>query len=1024
HNHHNRLTSSCSTLQHSAPPKLILPRHPIRSITMSWNRPQLRSGTDLQLQSAFNDGQWANAIRLAEQRFRTFKDPYFEAVKICAESQLDSPVEKASPFIAIQKLVQDPSAVRDPDTLELLEWASEEFIGDQDFSETFGPLKLRYVKAKPKEKNGGTRCLESCLLHWDLISAQQIAAVLGKSFPQERSFLFWNIAITHLLATNDQCPAGKKQLYGMLALKQMQRAAQFSEQSGAERKDEVSDRAIRTEEEILLFYRILEAHGSTAEWDAALKVPILNPVYQFRKGRKDLFLQAIEVLERKGEWKTVYDLCKDCLSTTDENKQLSLLACDYAVWKKFLNAAGQIGQTQEASAEVSELIDRFLTQEGVRSIYKRNVRLAKVEAAFLFPKTAQPGSDAISNEFEELRQYIEVECESPACFDDVKGFAERLPPQESKALAYNFVIGLSQESQHPARSASVKALAYKLQYLGLSSTKNLVRVPNEDVKGPNDWKCLICNTTNKSSTCTACVKKLLESTLSLYSSLINSSEIGQLDCIPELAILAASCCVRLSCAHERGTDNPTSPSSNGRPDRLLQAALIIEDQLTRTPKHTRLTLVLVRIYLVLGCASRAREVWDTADVKRTIIDSLGPYFFDRLSTVAPTLVLPPNRPEGGLMQGLKSHYRASLKLRMPRRLADAFEAESYTAILDIPSYTERLRSSCTLVMGYVEESRAARALGIHSDSVFDEPAIEEITDNSVLNEVIDYGSVPNLEAASSRPIYDVLRLGPDPSNLRSHLALAAERFFEIMSFKPASSYKVANVAQMTAAELTFVVESLQRLGNSLSRFLHTRGKNLTQQEETYYEVISLLTTLIPSSVSASRSPPPPELLASIVSAIKSGLEVLRAQALSTLADAEEPKLLLMLGSLHGLSILRDAAAAVKLATSYIVAFNGREKERDRSGQSNVPKDVMAQVKALEAAAGTAFIEGKARVALLKQESNTLSAKLSSWTFETESGDDLSKQIREVAGSHVSVWSQRVTDSWRTNVKGWESVRWE
>lgn len=60
-----------------------------------------------------------------------------------------------------------------------------------------------------------------------------------------------------------------------------------------------------------------------------------------------MFLQAIEVLERKGQWKTVYDLCKDCLSTTDENEKLSLLACDYAVWKKFLNAAGQIGQTQE-----------------------------------------------------------------------------------------------------------------------------------------------------------------------------------------------------------------------------------------------------------------------------------------------------------------------------------------------------------------------------------------------------------------------------------------------------------------------------------------------------------------------------------------------------------------------------------------------------------------------------------------------------------------------------------------------------
>jgi len=330
-----------------------------------------------------------------------------------------------------------------------------------------------------------------------------------------------------------------------------------------------------------------------------------------------------------------------------------------------------------------------------------------------------------------------------------------------------------------------------------------------------------------------------------------------------------------------------------------------------------------------------------------------------------------------------------------------------------------------LVMGYVEESRAARALGIRNDSIFDEPAIEEIIDDSILNEVIDYGSVPNLEAATSRPIYDVLRLGPDPSNCRSHLALAAERFIDILSFKPASSYKVTNIAQTTAAEQVFVLESLQRLGNSLNIFLHTQGNVLTQQEETYYEIISLLSSLVPLAVAASQNPPPPELLSSIVSGIKTGLEGLRAQSLSTPADGDRIKALLMLSSLHGLFLLRDAAAAVKLAVSHIVAFNEREKERDRSGQSNVPKEIMAQVKALDAAAGTAMTEGKARVILLKKESDSLSAnRLSSWTFETDPDDKSAEQIRDVAGVHLGVWSQRVVDSWRTNLKGWELVRWE
>lgn len=45
---------------------------------MSHQRPRLRNGVDLQLQSAFHDGIWPVAIRLAEKRARAFGDQYFE----------------------------------------------------------------------------------------------------------------------------------------------------------------------------------------------------------------------------------------------------------------------------------------------------------------------------------------------------------------------------------------------------------------------------------------------------------------------------------------------------------------------------------------------------------------------------------------------------------------------------------------------------------------------------------------------------------------------------------------------------------------------------------------------------------------------------------------------------------------------------------------------------------------------------------------------------------------------------------
>jgi hypothetical protein len=63
------------------------------------------------------------------------------------------------------------------DAIELMEWATTNLIDQDDFAETLGPLRVRAVKAAPKDKIAATRCLESCLLHWDLVSAQQVKAL-------------------------------------------------------------------------------------------------------------------------------------------------------------------------------------------------------------------------------------------------------------------------------------------------------------------------------------------------------------------------------------------------------------------------------------------------------------------------------------------------------------------------------------------------------------------------------------------------------------------------------------------------------------------------------------------------------------------------------------------------------------------------------------------------------------------------------------------------------------------------------
>lgn len=45
-------------------------------------RPALKNSVDIQLQTAFNEGLWLSVVRLAAQRYKTKKDPYYEVGRL------------------------------------------------------------------------------------------------------------------------------------------------------------------------------------------------------------------------------------------------------------------------------------------------------------------------------------------------------------------------------------------------------------------------------------------------------------------------------------------------------------------------------------------------------------------------------------------------------------------------------------------------------------------------------------------------------------------------------------------------------------------------------------------------------------------------------------------------------------------------------------------------------------------------------------------------------------------------------
>ncbi|KAL1853195.1 hypothetical protein VTK73DRAFT_9055 [Phialemonium thermophilum] len=687
--------------------------------------PALKSTVDLQLQSAFGEGNWAAAARLAGKRAKSLQDPYYEAIRLCAESQLDGLGEKCAVLVKVADLVRQGTVVKDLDVLDLYEWACRDFLDDLDYSATLGLLRLRWAKQNPRSP-GVMPCLQACLQHWDLVNAQQIAVLLDKSAPPtstDRRFMYWSIVLTYLLSISPQCPDGKKDLYGLLALKQLERAADLTEASD---KDDRTDRGLRTEEEIYLFYRVLARLGTRSDFVKRLRSPRIGPLAQFEKGRKHLLWMALDALDAGREWDDVYDLCLAALGRKEDgnDEAPSFLAADWRVWKSFITAASRRSDPQAAFAEVQKLLDAFIaTKAPVAQMYKKNIALAVLEATFRLPESLLPDTFLSASPMPRVAQiglFLDQNFDRPSAFDDVKGYVSSLSVEEVQYFLGEMLPKLS-EGQWTVKSSLIAVLDLKFRYFLTTCPQTLSPAPAPAVPPPDgadrrsSFLCLV-NARWTPEPYSACLLGLVQSAAAATRKLSADAELMKslpaLDKDPRIDLslvwgLSLLKLAGLTGRHASSSSPSGSPLENVDPSLFLQAVLLLDTQLKKTPGDTSLRLLLVRLYLLLGCASYAYRLWVPMDVKRTIQDALSPLFFDRLSSLAPGLFQggrPPTEP-------LRAYYQTTLQDRAPVRIWDAFAAGSYTSILDMADYDDRLRRSCTLVMSVVEERRAARAFG-------------------------------------------------------------------------------------------------------------------------------------------------------------------------------------------------------------------------------------------------------------------------------------------------------------------------
>lgn len=256
----------------------------------------------------------------------------------------------------------------------------------------------------------------------------------------------------------------------------------------------------------------------------------------------------------------------------------------------------------------------------------------------------------------------------------------------------------------------VHVLEVKFRYLLTTCPLTLEHIVVVGEAGEPQLQCNFCSSSTPKN-CNVCLESVASAALSAYKDIDKNPEaLKGLDKDPrsDLALVATSALLKLSGLRQTQITTKLSPLSNVDVSRLLQATIILSTQASRAPDEIPLRLLLVQIYLLLGCASLAHETWLPMDVKRTIQDALSPLFFDRLSSISPGLFHEGRRP---LTEPLSSYYRGCLREDSPVKIWDAFGAGSYTSILDMAEYWDRLRRSCTLIMTVVEDRRALRAFG-------------------------------------------------------------------------------------------------------------------------------------------------------------------------------------------------------------------------------------------------------------------------------------------------------------------------
>ncbi|KAI3333091.1 N-acetyltransferase B complex non catalytic subunit-domain-containing protein [Ustulina deusta] len=981
-------------------------------------------------------------------------------------------------------MVNDNITVKDVDALDLYEFAVDGL--SMDYAKTIGVLRARLAKALPKDRNAGLKCLEACMWNSDWENAQEIAVSLNKNFPGDRNLLFQNILITFLVATSDDTHANKKKLFPNLAKAQVDRAFNLRPPTGKEQAP--LGQIDITEDEIRLWINIRERFGSPQENSKLLSLPNWGPLFFLERGFTDAFLLSIRLLTANSQWEEVirvvdvifdkviavghyagnyedqgdeisavfHQLDNTANSTSSEaaenvvKKRYVIASREWLLWTSALNAIRNLPSRQHAlkvfHKKIKKVFRVLTNNKYINSVFEQNYDQILLDITFVRATTATGSSYSESKETDKidcLLQFAKKYMKGSSCFTTLKGYIGVLNKEEIAEFIGALGTEYTEDTEDLDLFDKVSLIALRLRVMFFQATS--LEAGEE---------CRICHSVaNNGPDCEACLKSIAERALDAFSVGVQDEDASQKaadeteDPLSNLAVLGSICLIKLA---EAGCKNwqymKESPLYHTDIQLFLQAVVWLDFYLRKAPKNNSLRMLLVKLYLMMGCVTRALHVWGPFDVKNTLLECLGTICLDRLASISPGhFTTGPSSP-GNFAEPFIHHFETALQKRYPDIVTKTLQNGSYAELPGIVELAQNQSRNCVPVLAVVEHRRGMRLKANRTETAIqDEPLIGSLSPDYELRDFTDYAPLPHWAGPQSTPIQELAAYGPLPTNRRCHLSILAERFLDLVCYVQPKEFKPSKASQLLQVDWQAAVSSCKALHKNLDTLIFGEGHNehdLTGPETWYFRIVAELTKFVKLVLEAVILPgsSPKTAREELLASAHRILSIIDYQTQDFLAVPEgipaKMHTLHGVAALHAMGMLRESAFAVKATVQYVSAALDRVKAAEKTRGANEVAWISTETKKLSLAAAAADARMKDRVKKLAENLHTSGwvDRLEGWAFGDNAvpyadGAEFKDVVAGKLASFVpvdarEVWAMDIADSWRDVVKGWGAVRFD